>query len=261
MSQTGGQTQPGVPAKGPTLVRRLALLKLRDLRAAGLSFSEIGRRFGAASGAGTVGPSGFEYRLRPERLLLASVAPADTLTFMRTLDLVHDGLAFFNLSETLVFANAAFRRFGNDGRTSTFEIAHFVHTLATLAHARHMEAVDHVEEIELREMHTTSDRYFLRGSFIGFDLFGNGPLLLVQVEHSARWMPDEAALRDRFGLTRAEVRVAELLASGKSNEQIATALFMSPHTARTHTKRIMSKLQVKSRAEIPSRLQVGTAPR
>jgi DNA-binding CsgD family transcriptional regulator len=51
-------------------------------------------------------------------------------------------------------------------------------------------------------------------------------------------------------LTPRELQVARLLALGDSNAQIASALRISPHTARRHTESVMLKLGAKSRAQV-----------
>ncbi len=50
------------------------------------------------------------------------------------------------------------------------------------------------------------------------------------------------------GLTPREVEVLCLLADGRSDPEIAGALFISPHTATTHVKHLLAKLGVSSRA-------------
>jgi DNA-binding NarL/FixJ family response regulator len=50
-------------------------------------------------------------------------------------------------------------------------------------------------------------------------------------------------------LTRREKEVLALLAQGADNEMIASTLFISPQTARTHVQNLMSKLGVHSRLE------------
>lgn len=50
-------------------------------------------------------------------------------------------------------------------------------------------------------------------------------------------------------LTARELEVLMLLADGRTNEQIATALFMSPKTASVHVSRIIAKLGVANRTE------------
>jgi len=51
-------------------------------------------------------------------------------------------------------------------------------------------------------------------------------------------------------LTRREREVIELVAQGKSNIDIASALFISERTARTHVSHILSKLRLDSRVQL-----------
>lgn len=51
-------------------------------------------------------------------------------------------------------------------------------------------------------------------------------------------------------LTERELEVLRLVASGLSNQEIAERLFISPHTAKTHVNRIMTKLQAHDRAQL-----------
>jgi DNA-binding NarL/FixJ family response regulator len=62
-------------------------------------------------------------------------------------------------------------------------------------------------------------------------------------------------LTRRFGLTRRESQVAKLLAEGRSNQAIARELKISSHTARHHTQRVLSKLEVHSRAAAGAKLR------
>jgi DNA-binding CsgD family transcriptional regulator len=54
-------------------------------------------------------------------------------------------------------------------------------------------------------------------------------------------------------LTPTEQRVAELVAAGRSNQQVAAALFMSRNTVADNLKRIYRKLNVESRTELAAR--------
>jgi DNA-binding NarL/FixJ family response regulator len=51
-------------------------------------------------------------------------------------------------------------------------------------------------------------------------------------------------------LTEREREVLLLVAGGSSNQDIAEGLVISPHTAKTHVNRIMSKLQARDRAQL-----------
>jgi DNA-binding NarL/FixJ family response regulator len=53
----------------------------------------------------------------------------------------------------------------------------------------------------------------------------------------------------RFGLTDREREILVLLAAGRSNPQIAEALFISPKTASVHVSNILAKLGVDGRVE------------
>lgn len=51
-------------------------------------------------------------------------------------------------------------------------------------------------------------------------------------------------------LTESELRVARLVARGNTNRQIATSLFVSPHTVDSHIRHAFAKLGVSSRVEL-----------
>ena len=53
----------------------------------------------------------------------------------------------------------------------------------------------------------------------------------------------------RFRLTDREREVLALVTEGRSNGQIASALFISPKTASVHVSNILAKLNVSSRTE------------
>ena len=61
-------------------------------------------------------------------------------------------------------------------------------------------------------------------------------------------MPREMTRGER--LSRREREVYELIAQGRSNRQIATALFISESTAKVHVRHIFEKLGVRSRVEV-----------
>ena len=245
-----------------TMMRRLAVAHVRELRAAGWSYREIGRHFRYPDAPEWEIRTSVALRGSPERCLdsittRVSEAP-DQHAFLRALDLLNAGLVFFDLGERLVVANETLKQMLAGGCEATqlrLEINHFVHSIATLVHARRMELSQQVQQLAARELRTESGAFTLRGSFVGLGLFGTGATLLITVERAATSQPCDDTLRERFNLSRKECSVAIMLAEGKSNAEIAEALFMSPHTARTHTKRILDKLGARSRAEVAAKLQ------
>jgi DNA-binding CsgD family transcriptional regulator len=60
--------------------------------------------------------------------------------------------------------------------------------------------------------------------------------------------PQVAPSPTGHGLTQREREVLRMMASGKSNQDIADALFVSPGTVKVHVTHILAKLGVKSRS-------------
>jgi DNA-binding CsgD family transcriptional regulator len=57
------------------------------------------------------------------------------------------------------------------------------------------------------------------------------------------------------GLTQAERRVADLVASGRTNAEVAATLFLAERTVESHLRRVYAKLGVRSRTELARRLR------
>ena len=87
----------------------------------------------------------------------------------------------------------------------------------------------------------------------------NGSSFLFTVRRLSPIWPSDDDLARRFALTRKECRVAQLLAYGSPNAEIARTLFISPHTARRHTENVLLKLGLSSRARVATVI-LGTAP-
>jgi DNA-binding CsgD family transcriptional regulator/DNA-binding Lrp family transcriptional regulator len=51
-------------------------------------------------------------------------------------------------------------------------------------------------------------------------------------------------------MTKSELAVAQLVASGLTNREIAERLFVSPHTVNTHLRQVFAKLEVNSRVDV-----------
>lgn len=108
-----------------------------------------------------------------------------------------------------------------------------------------------------RELRTADARYRLRLNLIGEGLFASGPAILATLERLTPEPPTRRGLRERWGLTPQEARVALLLARGGTNRQIAEAMDLSPATIRHYTEALFHKLDVHSRAEATARILTG----
>jgi DNA-binding NarL/FixJ family response regulator len=64
------------------------------------------------------------------------------------------------------------------------------------------------------------------------------------------WPDRDRPATDPTPLTSREREVVALVATGLSNDEIATHLVVSPHTAKTHVNRAMAKLGARDRAQL-----------
>jgi DNA-binding CsgD family transcriptional regulator len=66
---------------------------------------------------------------------------------------------------------------------------------------------------------------------------------------------------EKTGMSKRELEVLELMAKGKSNQEIADALFVSLNTIKTHCSGIFFKLDVKRRTEaVETARRMGLIP-
>lgn len=176
---------------------------------------------------------------------------ASDTTWLRLMDTLHEGIALFEVNgPTLIHANVALRQLLATDRDAQLrkEMDRFAHTI--------MCAAD-LHGITTGEVPTCAATYMLRGSYLEANPLGAGPAVLVAINRTGENRPAGDAPAGRCGFTPSEARVAALIADGKSNTQVATALYISPHTARHHTERVFTKLGVRTRAEAIRRLLQG----
>ncbi|MET7365618.1 LuxR C-terminal-related transcriptional regulator [Streptomyces sp. NPDC005566] len=79
-----------------------------------------------------------------------------------------------------------------------------------------------------------------------------GPVALVIEPVAAA---DRAVIiADAYGLTPRELEITQLITRGLPTSEIASTLFISPHTVRDHVKAVFGKMEVSSRGELVARL-------
>ena len=105
-----------------------------------------------------------------------------------------------------------------------------------------------------RVVRTRLAAYHVRGALAGPELREAGAPVLVVIEQQAAASVSPCELQERFGLTPRQGEVAQLLARRKTNQEIADALCISPHTARHHTEAVLRKLEVDSRRAVARRM-------
>lgn len=101
-------------------------------------------------------------------------------------------------------------------------------------------------------------RLVATASIVRERLQSKGPVCLVTVRigEDSRF----ASPAKPFLLTARESQIADLLARGRRNRDIAFALGITEHTARRHTERVLAKLGVRSRGAVAGVLGQGSTP-
>lgn len=79
---------------------------------------------------------------------------------------------------------------------------------------------------------------------------GEARAMVMIVDPARRLTPDRAALRELFGLTEAEIRVATLLVGGYDRPAAARVLGVSEQTLRSHAKAIFAKMGVHRQSDL-----------
>lgn len=108
-----------------------------------------------------------------------------------------------------------------------------------------------------REVRTATGLYRVRRSATGDGIFTAAAAQLVTLQPLGVQPLSDQELRARYALTAREVAVARLLARGHTNAEIASALGISPFTARNHTEHVLAKLGVSNRAKVAAVLSAA----
>jgi len=89
------------------------------------------------------------------------------------------------------------------------------------------------------------------GIWLGLKLTGKRQAIVVKevpVLSRASFIPDERK-REELRITPRELEILELIGQGLSNREIATKLYVSENTVKTHSSRVFDKLGAKRRTQ------------
>ncbi|MEW2529727.1 LuxR C-terminal-related transcriptional regulator [Streptomyces sp. NPDC047071] len=119
--------------------------------------------------------------------------------------------------------------------------------------------LDEQEAVQRAVRGALGEAAFARWHGLGARLTGTDVLAAVRadldVPASARSLPGARRGHAAEALTPREREVAALVARGLSNREIAERLVISKRTADTHVERILAKLDLTSRADVPAALE------
>jgi DNA-binding CsgD family transcriptional regulator len=141
-----------------------------------------------------------------------------------------------------------------EGAFASFERALAEHARSTdpFQHARTLLALGRTQR---RAKQRAAARATLEQALAGFERLG-APLWAEQARAELARIGGRAPSRDE--LTEGERRIAGLVAEGRTNRDVAAALFLTEHSVETALTRIYRKLGVRSRAELARLLAAKT---
>lgn len=96
-----------------------------------------------------------------------------------------------------------------------------------------------VEYLLINENNTESDEN-------SFSIFDSAPALCIKVSERIKRIQNKNKHTEELTLSTRETDVLKLITKGLTNKEIASTLFISPHTVITHRKNISAKLNIKS---------------
>lgn len=171
-----------------------------------------------------------------------------TFGLMAVLDAVGTAVALFDPAGRVASATPALDRLlaPDAERTAVWQaartLAEEARRLATAQRGAWPEAP--AERVLTREVATGGGTYRLVAAVPG------AAWAAVVVERRLAPVAHDEWLRTSCCLSARECQVARLLAEGRTTSAVASALGISPHTARHHTERVYEKLGVRSRAAL-----------
>ncbi len=175
-----------------------------------------------------------------------------------------EGVALLDERARLVYENRALRQMLTDEPDAARverECAQMGRAVLALAGRAAKSRAGEVSGPRPYALRTTTASYDVRSALVGPGVLGRGPMAVVVIERTTPGRRALEGLAIRFQLTPREVAVAQLLAEGRSNQQMARLLDVSIHTARRHVEHVLMKLGVHSRAAVGARLRDGDGER
>ncbi|HWN23089.1 MAG TPA: LuxR C-terminal-related transcriptional regulator, partial [Gaiellaceae bacterium] len=100
--------------------------------------------------------------------------------------------------------------------------------------------------VRLRVRQKRDAREAIEAALAGFERLGAA----TWVEKARNELGRIGGRRREDGLTAAEQRVAALVAEGRTNREVAAALFLGERTVETHLSHVYAKLGIRSRTEL-----------
>jgi DNA-binding CsgD family transcriptional regulator len=139
-----------------------------------------------------------------------------------------------------------------DSAVEALEIAVDLHTRVAepFAHARTLLVLG---EVQRRARRIGASRRSLQAALSVFEHLG--ARLWAERARQARGRVDRR--QPAQGPTETHRRITELVAAGRTNREVADALFMSPHTVDSHLRQIYRERGVRSRTELARQVAAG----
>jgi DNA-binding CsgD family transcriptional regulator len=170
----------------------------------------------------------------------------------RLVDGMRQALLIFDAEGQLLYANPALQEIAAASGCQTSVFAAARRLAQRLAHVARSAARDLGLEgggiPAIEEFRAGPNRLRLWGSYLAAGAFTPGRCIVEMVEQVPAEPLGMVDLRGRFHLTERECQVAQALALGRSNREIAAALAIRERTAEHHTEHVLLKLGVHSRA-------------
>jgi DNA-binding CsgD family transcriptional regulator len=190
-----------------------------------------------------------------ERLINQRRGPATTLG--RAMAAIDEGVAFFDRRQHLCYANPnGWRHLGQACRRegSWLTLPQALRVEIRRCHALGLEADSGPSAVDtIQILLPTEHEQELRAKLVPCTPEGERGEVCALITAPLSLLPLASAenLSDALRLTRRERQVCQHLVDGKSNRDISSALGITEHTTKIHVRRVLGKLSIRRRSEVP----------